>query len=269
MRLTGALLVVVLSILARPASAQLLSRPAEPDRHWFFVDVNFVGSTNSLAEGVEYLGKSVVASELATFKAAYPKPSDARVFPLLDVSGGYMVNPRVGIGVGFSQSSYENTAALTATVPHPFFLQIPATGTGETDLLQRTESATHFFVTVTALSTRRTEWRFSFGPTIFSLAADMVTDVTYSQNAPQNNPQNIVTVTGYTTEEARGTSVGAHVSSDFAFNVARSVAITGGVRGSVGEVKIDPEPLSGIKQDVRVGDWRVFVGVRWRVGKSQ
>ena len=268
MRLIGALFVMVLLMVPRPGSAQSLALPAEPDRHWFFVDFNFAGGVESLAAEREFLTRFLVVGELATLQARYPKPSGARAFPLLDVSGGYMLGPRAGFAVGFSRSSFEDRATITATVPHPFFLQTEGTATGQTDPLTRTESATHFSVILMPYTTRRTEWRAVLGPTLFFYSADMVTDITYSQNAVQGNPQNIVTLTGYTTEEASGKAFGVHIGGDFAFDIVPNVAITAGGRYAIGTVAIEPEPLSGISQDIRVGDWRLFVGLRWRVGKS-
>ena len=266
MRLPGALFVVLL-LLPHPASAQSPAPQSQP-RYRFFFDVNLAGSTNSLADDVQYTGKVLITGEVATFLAKYPRPEGDRSFPLLDLGGGVMLSRRVGLGLGFSQASYDNVVALTATVPHPFILQTPGTGTGETEPLRRTENATHVFVTITPYDTRRTEWRMSFGPTIFAYSADMVATITYSQNAPQGNPQNIVTVTGYTTEEASAKTLGVHVGADFAFDVGYGVAATAGGRYAVGTVGLNREPLSKGAQDIRVGDWRVFVGLRWQLGRS-
>src|SRR5262245_5755820 len=167
MRPLGGFVVAALLIVAPPASAQTTQTDAQRGR--FFIDVNFLGSAFSVADERQFQNSFIQSGEVTTFKVTYPKPTDARVFPLLDVGGGWMLNRRFGFGAQFSQAVYDDPAGLEATVPHPFYLQAAATAKGASDPLRRTENSLHLFITATALRTDRSEWRFSGGPSIISL----------------------------------------------------------------------------------------------------
>ena len=242
--------------------------PAPPVPERFFIDVNFLGSAYSNAIERRFVTYAIQSGELATFRVTYPQPTDARVFPILDIGGGMMLGQRAGIGVAFSQATYDDPAELLVTIPHPFFLQAPGTGTASSDPLRRTENSTHIFLTVMLMRKSRMEWRISGGPSIISYSAEMVSSIQYEQDAPPSSQTNTVTITGYTTSEVHGLTLGVHGGSDFAYDLTRSrrIALTGGVRGSLGTVTIDHEPLNNLKQEIRVGGWRVFAGLRFRFG---
>jgi|SRR5262245_57772033 len=265
MRPLGGLVVAALLLVPGPASAQTPGQTgAVPGR--FFIDVNFLGTAFSVADERQFQNSFIQSGEVTTFKVTYPKPTDARVFPLLDVGGGWMLNRHFGFGAQFSQAVYDDPAGLEATVPHPFYLQAAATAKGASDPLRRTENSLHLFITATALRTDRSEWRFSGGPSIISLSAEMVSEILYIQTATPESQQNTVTITGAATQTADGMTVGFHIASDFAYDITRAIAITGGVRASKGTVTINREPLTKIPQDIRVGGWRIFLGLRFRFG---
>src|SRR4030095_9572561 len=103
MRPRVALLAAFLFVVARPVSAQTFGQP-DPERHRFFVDVNFVGTAISAAAARTYQYSIIYFGEVATFKARYPKPAEDRIFPLLDIGGGVMVTDKLGFGAQFSQT---------------------------------------------------------------------------------------------------------------------------------------------------------------------
>src|SRR5262245_33468970 len=212
MRPLAGLLAGILLVFARPVSAQSFGQTG-PERYRFFIDVNFLGSTISAAEGTTYQYSIIHFGEVATLKAHYPKPSDDRLFPLVDVGGGIMFGERFGVGAQFTQVTFRDSATLEAILPHPFYLHAPATGTSETASLNRTEIAVHVFATVTALRTSRTEWRFSGGPSFLFYSADMVSDIFFSQTATPDSPDNVVTVTGYSTANVSASGLSFHVAS--------------------------------------------------------
>jgi hypothetical protein len=239
---------------------------SDPERHRFFIDVNFLGTAISAADERTFQYSILYFGELATFRSHNPKPSDDRIFPLVDIGGGVMVNKRFGFGAQFSQTSYNDGAGLEATIPHPFFLNASATGTGQTNSLDRKENALHIFMTLTVLRTRRLEWRFSGGPSFIGYSENLVSEILYSQDATPASPENIVTITGYTTQKVSASTPGIHVSSDFAYDLTRLIALSGTVRASTGTVTIDREPMTQLPQDVRVGSWQILLGVRFRLG---
>jgi hypothetical protein len=230
--------------------------------------VGLVGTATSNARERTFGYSFIQDSEIATFRATNPKPTDTTTFPLLDISGGIAVSTRLAFGIAFSRVSYRDAAMLEAMVPHPYYLQAPATAAGLSSRFRRTESATHLFMSLAVLQTGRMEWRVSGGPSVFRYSADMVSDIRYSQVATASSEANAITITGQTTESVRGSTVGGHIASEFAYAFSRAIAITAGVRASIGTVTIEREPLTKMSQDIRVGGRRVFLGLRLRLGNT-
>jgi hypothetical protein len=136
-----------------------------------------------------------------------------------------------------------------------------------TESLDRTETSLHVFMTVTAMRTKRTEWRFYGGPSIMGYSENLVSEILFSQEATPASPSNVVTITGYSTEKvSANATVGFHIGSDFAYDLTRVIVLTGGVRASKGTVSIARDPMSTLSQEIRVGSWQVLVGLRFRIG---
>ena len=231
-----------------------------------FIDVNVFSSASALSDERTFTYPFVLFSEQATYKATYPKPSRTTGFPV-DISGGYMFTKTFGVGVNYSRIVREDPADLTATIPHPTFLNAPATATGETGILKRTESATTVFASLSPVRNARFEWRLYGGPAFYNYNAEMVSDIAYEQTADPLTPQNTIAITGYSTQKASGFGVGAQLGTDFAYFFTNLFGVTGGVRFQAAIVEIDPEPLSKISQDVRPGGTVIYLGVRFRLGR--
>jgi hypothetical protein len=261
------LLGIVLILVSRPVAAQIPAQPKSEGAR-FFIDVSLIGSATSNARERTYGCAFLQDSEVATFRATDPRPSGGRVFPIVDIGGGIALTRRVSLGVAFTRASYRDVSTLEATVPHPYYLDVPATGVGQSAPFRRTERATHLSMTLTVLRTGRTEWRLSGGPSIIAYSADMVSGIRYSQAATAASDANVVTITGQTTQNVGGRTLGGHVGSDVAFAMTRAIAVTGGLRASIGTVTIDREPLTGLSQDIRVGGQQIFLGVRFRLGHA-
>lgn len=254
-------IVAILLLLPRPGSAQTTGADSR-----IFIDVNLLSSASALSDERTFTYAFVLFGEQATYKANYPKPSRTTGFPV-DVSGGYMFTRTFGLGVSYSRIVREDPAGLEATIPHPTFLNAPASATGETGILKRTESATTIFASLSPVRNARAEWRLYGGPAFFNYNAEMVSDIAYTQTADPLTPQNSVVINGYSTQKASGFGIGALLGTDFAYFFTNMFGVTGGVRFQGAIVEIDPEPLSKISQDVRPGGTVVFVGVRFRFGR--
>ena len=264
MRVVPAILVAVLVMTPRASEAQSAERVWDEPR--IFVDVNLFGSASSLVRDRTFTSIFVVSGELGTFRANYPGPSRASLFPLVDLGGGYMITRSFAAGVSFSRIKFEDAAGLEATIPHPTFLNAPASDTGATDALTRRESATHIFAAYVPLRTDRAELRIFGGPSFFWYTADMVNDISYAQTFDPLSPQNVVTIDGFTSGEVSGSAIGFHLGGDFAYFFTRMFGMGAGVRFSRGTVTVDPEPLSQVSQEIRVGGTVVFLGVRIHLG---
>jgi hypothetical protein len=265
MRLLTGTLVAVLVMLPRTGLAQTSAGATPTSR--IFVDVNLLGGTNSLASERTFTSLVAKFSEVATSTSTYPSPSHADVFPLVELGGGVMLLPALGVGVTYGRTTHEDVADLGATIPHPIFLRASASATGVTDArLERRESATHLSAVWVPVRRTRTEVRFFGGPSFFQYDADMVAEILYTQAFDPAKPQSSVTVDGVTTREATGNGAGFHAGGDVIYFLRPAFGIAAGARVSYGTVTVDHEPLSGLSQNIRVGSTVGFVGVRFRFG---
>jgi hypothetical protein len=259
MRLLPGVLVAVLVI---PGASQAQPATTAPENSRFFLETNFLCAASSLAQPREFTSLFRLFGEVASTRSTYPKPSTANPFSILDLGGGVMLVRKVGVGLSVSRTAYEDVADLGATIPNPFILNAPATGTGTTNnRLERREIATHLFLAIVPIRTDRYQLRFFGGPSWITYSADMVSDVSYELNA-----QNVLTITGFTSGEAKGSTLGVHLGGDFAYFITKRFGIASGMRFSRGTVTVDREPLSTIAQEVRVGSRQFYVGARFRFG---
>lgn len=254
----GALMVGV----PRTGMAQTASPP--PDEARIRLDVN-VGSGEPFSESREFRSRFIVFSEAGSAFATYPKPSRENMF--VDVGGSFNLNRQLGVGINYSRTSREEIAGLKATIPHPTFYSAAATSTGVTgQRLKHTEASTDFYLAIVPIRTRHLEWRLLGGPTIFSLSADMVNDVLYTQTYVPSSPQQTITITGSTTSEVHSLDWGGHAATDFAYFPTRLVGVGAGVRFHYGTISID-EPLSQLSQEIRAGGTTVYLGLRLRLAR--
>lgn len=263
---------VVLGVLV---AVQLISPRVNlaqaPDRQWerrMFLDVSMAGAAASGAREREFTSRFVAFGEAGSFRATYPKPSRSGLFPMLDVSGGYMTARSVGLGGGLTRTSHEDAAGLRASIPHPGILGVPGIGTGVTSLpVGRTETAIHFFVASVPVRNNRVAFRIFGGPSFFWYKADMVSNVLYTQSASPTTLQNDITVIGFSSTKAKGRGPGFHIGSDFTYFINQLIGVKGGIRYSRANVTINKEPLSLLNQEIRVGGTQIFLGVRFRFGE--
>lgn len=241
------------------------------ERHWerrIFFDVSLVGGAASDAKPREFTSRFVASGELGSFRATYPKPSRSSLFPVLDVSGGYMSTRSAGFGGGVTRTSHEDTAGLRASVPHPAILGANGIGTSVTaSPVTRTETAVHLFFAAVPVRNNRIAFRIFGGPSFVWYKADMVSNVLYTQSASPTTSQNDITVNGFSSQQVKGSGVGLNVGSDFTYFFNQLIGVKGGIRYSRANVTIKKEPLSLLNQEIRVGGTQVFVGVRFRFGE--
>jgi hypothetical protein len=246
--------------------AQSLGQQSVPPRRdaRFLVDVNF-GMADSLAKDREFRSRFTTFGEVGVSSASYPAPS--RRATLVDIGGSFRVAPAYAVGVSYNRTFFEDVVGLSATIPHPTFHVSPASNTGGSGNLTRTEGATNIFLAVTPIRRPALEWRISGGPTIFSLRADMVDEVLFAQAFDPLSPQQTITITGVTTSEVSRTTYGVHIGSDLGYFFTDMLGVAGGFRYSYGTVTVNQEPLSLLRQQIRVGNTQFFGGLRFRFGR--
>jgi len=273
MRLTRGVLVVAVLVVPEASLAQTkpveppAAVPATPPLKRIFLDVGLAGSSSSLAKNRNFLGYFVKYGEVGSTTVNYPKPSRSTLAPALDLGGGFMLRPDFALGVSYNRVSYEDVAGLTTTAPHPTLLSTPATDSGQTSTaLKRQEGTTTIYAAWVPSPSPRTQVRVFGGAAIFAYSAEMVQASTYTQNAGLTPPFNTITVDGSVNQQAKGTDLGIAAGVDFTFFITKLLGVSGGARYSRGTVTLQHEPLSQIRQDIRVGSTQILVGVRLRFG---
>lgn len=233
-----------------------------------FIDVALFGVADSLAHARAFTVPFTIFGENASMGAAYTEPGRATGFPV-DIGGGLMLTRFLGVGAALSRTTYEHSVGLSATIPHPFYFNRPASASGANDAaLSARERALHTSVTFTPIRRDRMELRVAGGPSFFWYSANMVENVLYTQNYGETTPSNTIAITGSATRDIAGSGIGFHVGGDFVYFVHHLVGIGFGTRYSQGAVRLEHEPLTQINQDFRVGNMLVMLSVRLRLDRA-
>ena len=266
MRVIPGIVIAILLTCPRPGTAQTLEpEPSVPART--FIDFNLIGLIGSPAKSRDFTGRFVTFGEAGSSRVTYPKPSRATQLPAIDVGAGYMTGPKLGLAVNYSRMSFDDLAQLATSVPHPLVLNAPGSGAGVTNrTLSRDETMLAFNAVALPLRTERAEARIVGGLSYFWLNAEMVSDVSFNQTVSVTPLANTVTITGFSVEQGKGRGLGFNVGGDYTHFFTRRVGARAGLRYSHANVSMATEPLSLLKQQVKVGGLMFFLGARFRFG---
>jgi hypothetical protein len=239
-------------------AAILLAAPSFAQDEKVWVDVN-VGIAHSVQDDVTTTFTGHVFQEPFALAAAYGQPQRGADF---DFGGGYLFTPVMGVSISVSGTAHEDPAGLAVTLPHPFFFNAAATGSGATeDALVRAEGSVHLQVVASPLRRENVVLRLFGGPSYFRVAQDVVEDIGVSQTATILSRANTVTVTGWSGREEEGTGWGFHVGADVGFFFTRVVGVGGMLRFSRGNVEIF-DPLSETDIELTAGGIQAGGGLR-------
>jgi len=263
MRLFCAASLAAILAMPKPSLGQALPTFGPDPQPRIVFDVNVFSTANSPAHTRNFTSTFITFGEAARTNAEYSKPPGVSSMPF-DLGASYMLVRWLGAGYSHGRTTYELTPIVAATIPHPVFLQSPATGTGTTGHeFSRHETENRLYLILAPYRSNRFEARVFGGPSFFSYSAQMIKTVSYAQAYSATTPQSSITITGSTDAKASGSAVGFAAGADFAYFPLRHVGFSVGYRISEANVQID-EPLSGLRQEVLVGSNVVFVGVRFR-----
>jgi len=265
MRVVSGVFLAILLTCPKVSFAQAPETPALPPKA--FVDVNLIGTMKSAAKARQFNGRFLTFGEVGNSRVNYPAPSSASQVPDIDVGAGYMTGTLIGLGVNLSRASFDDTALLSTTVPHPLVLSTSASGDGISDReLKRDETMLALNAVAVPYRAERGEARAFLGFAYFWLSAEMVDSVLYSQTSSVTPLANAITVTGMTTSRGKGGGLGFNVGGDYTYFFTRMAGVRLGLRYSQANVHLDREPLSQIPQNVKVGGLSFFLGARFRFG---
>jgi hypothetical protein len=189
---------------AAPASAQVGT--AWIDRGYFNFNLGFESTSGTLNDSATFR----LYDETGTKTIEQNVDSGS----LVDFSVGARVWRNVSAGIGYHRGGNTSEAAGTLSVPHPVLFnanRVAAVSAGELD---RTEQAFHIQLGYMIPLSEELSVHVTIGPSFFSLKQDVLTDVTYTEQAPFNS----VSTTPVTTERsdsAVGMNAGVDVTYKF------------------------------------------------------
>jgi hypothetical protein len=258
-----------LALASMPGAVAAQSLAPARDQPRFFIEADLFAISGSAAADRTFVTYFVSAGEPASMLVSYPGPSRVSQYPRA-FGGGVWLRPRVGFASTVSQARYADDVSLTANIPHPTYLSVPATDSGAAGFkLERRETSLNLSMIAVAGLTSRVQLRFTGGPSILVYRADMVDSVTYSQLAPSTSPSNVITVTGAEIRAVKATGLGFHAAADVTYFVTPALGISAGFHFSEGRVDIGSEPLSGVAQVLEAGSRQVVLRLRWRFGSHR
>jgi hypothetical protein len=177
---------------------------------------------------------------------------------LFDIGGGYRVWQRVYAGLSFTSGSNTEDAALSATVPHPFFFDEFRTVTGTTPGLKHSEQALHLQAMWRIPVTTKFDVLLGGGPTFFWVDQDLVSGITVTEIG---NPTTGVNLSGVTVERASESTVGYNLGADGTYLLTQRFGVGGFLRFTGGSVTLD---TAGSEVDLDVGGFQIGIGGRVR-----
>lgn len=225
------------------------------ERVW--IDVNLgvaVAAEKSYGVTVE----ETLFQERARFAADYEFPTGAN----FDFGGGYLFTEAFGVGVSFSGTAHKGPAVVSATIPHPRFFNAAATGTADTEDVEKVEGAVHLQAVFVVPTSDRMRFRLFAGPSYFRVRQDTFDDIRYVQNAQLFSNGNTVTITGAPFSESEATAWGYHLGGDVALFFNRVVGIGAFARYSRAEV--EQLDLGGLVVKNKAGGVQAGGGLRLR-----
>ena len=179
--------------------------------------------------------------------------------PAFDMSGGFRLSRRFGVGIGATYMTQSGVSTDTTTnVPHPFYFERPrsVSGPASTD---RSELGFHFqAVGVVPIGTRTTIKVFG-GPSVFRVNQGLVTGVTTTEGAyPYRSIGFERAMVAHPNVSAWGINLGVDVSVFFTDRV--------GVGGLVrfARATADMSSVDGDEIRIEPGGLQVGGGVRFR-----
>jgi hypothetical protein len=178
--------------------------------------------------------------------------------PLFDVDAWVRLVGRVGVGVAFSSATRSDEAAITASVPHPFFYnQLRAINGTQSDIKGQ-ERAVHIDLVVLAAATPQLELAVFGGATSFTVKQDLVTDIAYIEAYPYDTAEFRTAITTRASTSKLGYNAGADVTWSF----SEHIGVGGLFRFSRASVTYDV--ASGDEASATLGGLQAGGGLRVR-----
>ena len=178
---------------------------------------------------------------------------EVKAGPMFDIGAGIRLVKNLGVGVAVTRFSASNDVAIEATVPHPFFFNTPRALSGSTPGT-REELAIHVDA-VYVIPGKKLQVAIFGGPTFFNAKQTVVSDFTYNDVFPYDNPP---TFTAATSAQESKSVTGFNVGADIGYYFTNVFGVGGVIRFSRGT-------LASSIGDLDLGGPQLSAGVRIRL----
>lgn len=169
----------------------------------------------------------------------------------------YDFSERLGAILTFGLVNRSASATYDAALPHPLYFNKKRSVSGEVSGTTYRETTAHLDAAYLGKAGALSYAVFA-GPSYFSLSADLVESVQYSQSYPYDT----VTVTSVPTSAETKTGIGFNVGADVDYSLGGSLSLGGQLRYSRANITL--EPGAGDKAEIEAGGLQVSLGVRVR-----
>ena len=243
-----------------PSHAQ---QPAGNPRTFISINGGLQAPVGSFSEYVGFPESGGVYREVLSAAAAQERvrlESDYRyrTGPLFDVSGGMRIAPYFALGAGISWLNAEETATVSAQLPHPLFFNRNRSISGVSSPLARSEMAVHLQALVVVPATNSLTVMGFAGPTFFNVEQQLVTDVNFTHAYPFDT----ATFSSAVASRESGSAIGFNLGADVAWYFTAHVGIGGFTRYSRATLEL---PSAGNETlDIRAGGLHTAGGLRLR-----
>jgi hypothetical protein len=164
---------------------------------------------------------------------------------------------RLTAGAGVTAFTDRSTAAVSASIPHPFFFNRARAVEGSAEVGRR-ETAVHLTAGWVAPIGRRVVLAVDGGPVFFSVEQDVVGEVQWEDSYPYDAAQ----FTRAQTTRLSQSTVGFGVGADVSYYFTRGIGVGGYARFAKASVSME---APGGSLDVEAGGPQVGFGLRVRI----
>jgi outer membrane protein with beta-barrel domain len=178
--------------------------------------------------------------------------------PGFDISGGVVLSRKLGVGAGLTRFPGSSTAAITGSIPHPFFFNQPRTVTGEASDLKRDELAVHIQARGVFPVGQRVLLTIFGGPSFFTVEQALVSSIHYTESYPYDD----AVFDSAVTESVEDSAVGVNLGGDVGYFFSRQVGV--GVGGQYTRANVELPSTDGGTVEVKAGGFQIVGGLRLR-----
>jgi opacity protein-like surface antigen len=251
MRLTIALCMMISMAAASESRAQLLKWAD----HGF---ININGGTQTTSHEFTESSAPTIYGEAASIATSHAIDSGA----LFDVSGGARVWGNLGIGVGYSSFSTNESPTVSAQIPNPVFFSRARSITAAAGSLEHSESVVHLQVLCMVPASRKVDVAIYGGPSFFNVSQDLISGDITSSLVEGAAPFSTVTLTSVPIVRQKKSATGFNVGADVSFLFTRQLGA--GIFFRYSAASVDLPAAGGGQVSVDAGGVQIGVGARVR-----